>query len=137
MVCEFPRPAACAPQDHFRTCVRPEYTNVFQDRDGIIGVVEFRWGAGRRAAVLHTLPDMSCYEGFLGMASLRAPFMCRWCLPALLVPHGCGRHPATAISKPTNRRVPARGYSLPCTIPTHCCAAPALPLGCRAQAGES
>ena len=28
-------------QDHFRKSRKPSYTNVFHDRDGVVGVVEF------------------------------------------------------------------------------------------------
>jgi hypothetical protein len=32
---------SCVTQDHFRKVVKPSYTNVFRDRGGLIGVVEF------------------------------------------------------------------------------------------------
>ena len=28
-------------QDHFRQVVKPSYTNVFRERNGVLGVVEF------------------------------------------------------------------------------------------------
>ena len=33
-------PPVCL-QDHFRQVVKPSYTNVFRERNGVLGVVEF------------------------------------------------------------------------------------------------
>lgn len=32
---------ACVLQDHFRSIVKPAYTNVYRERGGVLGVVEF------------------------------------------------------------------------------------------------
>jgi hypothetical protein len=39
------------PQDHFRKSRKPSYTNVFHDRGGIVGVVEFETKEDLKAAI--------------------------------------------------------------------------------------
>ena len=39
--CQRQEPATACLQDHFRQVVKPSYTNVFRERNGVLGVVEF------------------------------------------------------------------------------------------------
>ena len=41
----------CFPQDHFRKSRKPSYTNVFHDRGGVVGVVEFETKEDLKAAI--------------------------------------------------------------------------------------
>lgn len=41
----------CQLQDHFRKSRKPSYTNVFHDRGGVVGVVEFETKEDLKAAI--------------------------------------------------------------------------------------
>jgi hypothetical protein len=44
-------PCSAVPQDHFRKSRKPSYTNVFHDRGGVVGVVEFETKEDLKAAI--------------------------------------------------------------------------------------